>query len=121
MVIQRKACVRFVIISLALAAALFSTAAAYATPLAVGSAILSAPGAGPTGGTVLASSGALAFASGTLHGTLTSSVILNDPSNPFGAGNLTFTYLLTNTTGPDAIERMTIPGYGIPGVSTDAS
>ena len=100
---------------------LFSAAAAHASTLAVGSAILSAPGAGPTGGTVLANSGAVAFTSGTFQGTLTSTVILNDPSNPFGLGNLTFTYLLKNSTGPDSIERLTIPGYGIAGVSTDAS
>ncbi len=36
-------------------------------------------------------------------------------------GGLTFTYLLTNTTGPNSIERLTVPGYGIPGLLTDAS
>lgn len=93
---------------------------AFGTPLPVGSAILSAPGVGPVGGTILANTGPLPFASASFQGTLTSEVIANDPANPFGLGNLTFTYLLSNN-GPGSIDRITVPGYGLPGILTDAS
>jgi hypothetical protein len=93
---------------------------AHATPLAVGGAILSAPGAGPVGGTVLANSGTVPFTSATYQGTLTSEVITDDPANPFGPGNLTFTYLLSDTAG-QSLERLVIPGFGLAGIATDAS
>jgi hypothetical protein len=71
-------------------------------------------GAGPTGGAVQAGTGIpVAFLSGTFHGTLTSTVIAGDPSNPYGG--LTFTYLLVNMTAPPPpqgeIDRITINDY----------
>jgi hypothetical protein len=73
------------------------------------------------GGVVVANSGPVPFTSATFQGTLTSEVIGSDPANPFGPGNLTFTYMLTNTGGPESIDRLTVPGWGIPGLLTDAS
>ncbi|HEY2759846.1 MAG TPA: PEP-CTERM sorting domain-containing protein [Pirellulales bacterium] len=117
----RKFSIRITIASLVAIGAFVQASNVYATPLAVASAILAAPGVGPLGGTILANSGAVAFASATFTGTLTSEVIANDPANPFGAGNLTFTYLLTNIGGPNSIDRLTIGGYGFPGLATDVS
>ncbi len=74
----------------------------------------------PVGGTILANTGPLPFTAATFQGTLTSEVIANDPANPFGPGNLTFTYLLSDTNG-GSIHRLTVPGYGLPGILTDAS
>ncbi len=37
-----------------------------------------------------------------------------------GPGNLTFTYLISDTNG-GSIHRLTVPGYGLPGILTDAS
>ncbi len=109
------------VVLVAVGVALVPTAAS-ASPLADGSAILSAPGAGPAGGTILANSGPVPFSSATFTGTLTSEVVANDPANPFGPGLLTFTYLLTSgTTLTDNITRMTVPGYGVAGLTTDAS
>ena len=116
----RRLMLRVVVFAL-VASGLISTAATYATPLPVGSAILASPGAGPVGGTIVADSGPVPFVSATFTGTLHSEVIANDPANPFGPGNFTFTYLLTTTSGPDSIDRLTVPGYGIPGLLTDAS
>jgi len=97
-------------------------AVAYATPLADGVAILSSSSPGTAGGAVVANTGAVPFVSATFTGTLTSEVLLNDPANPFGPGNLTFTYLLTSgTTFNDNIGRLTVPGYGVAGLLTDAS
>lgn len=63
----------------------------------------------PVGGTVLDTTSE-AFTSATLSGTVISSVISGDSSNPYGG--LTFTYLLElNTTSPDAASRMTVGAY----------
>jgi hypothetical protein len=42
--------------------------------------------------------GTVRFNGSGISGTLTSTVWTNDPTNPFGADKLTFTYLLTNDT-----------------------
>jgi PEP-CTERM motif len=112
---------RLAVVSLVAIGAFVQASTALATPLPVASAILAAPGAGPVGGALLINSGPVAFASATFTGTLTSQVIANDPANPFGPGNLTFTYLLTNIGGPNSIDRLTVGGYGIPGLLTDAT
>ncbi len=102
---------------------LLASATANAALLSPGAAIFSTPEPDPVGGALVASLGPLPFVSATLSftGTLTSQVFLSDASNPFGPGNYTFTYLLTSTGGPDPIDRLTVPGYGIPGLLTDAS
>jgi len=97
----------------------FSNAALFATPLPIGSAILSSAGPAPSG-TILADTGVLPYTSATFTGTLRSEVI-NDPANPNG---LTFVYSLTNVgdaTHVNSIGRLTVPGYGVVGVTTDAS
>jgi hypothetical protein len=109
----------FVMLAFVAIGACVAASSAQATPLPVASAILAAGGPGPVGGTVIANTGPQPFVSATFSGTLTSEVISGDTSNPLGG--FTFTYLLTNTTGPNSIDRLTIPGYGIPGTLTNAS
>lgn len=94
------------------------TNAAQAAILSPGSTLIPAPvEAEPTAGATLASV-TLPFAGLGYTGTLTSSVISGDTSNPFGG--LTFTYLLSNNaTSFNAINRMTINGFT--GFLTDAS
>lgn len=71
----------------------------------------------PTGGSLVTST-TENFTSGTLNGSVVSSVIKNDSSNPYGG--LTFTYLLTLGTGPaDSASELTVGSYG--GFSTDVS
>ena len=56
----------------------------------------------------------------TFHGTLTSSVIIGDTTNPFGAGALTFIYQLSNDAGSmHSMERLTVNSFL--GTLTDAS
>lgn len=71
----------------------------------------------PTGGSLVISA-TETFSSSTLNGTVVSSVIKNDSSNPYGG--LTFTYLLTvSSTSPDAASELTVGSYD--GFSTDVS
>ena len=71
----------------------------------------------PVGGAVVALT-VSPFAGPKFSGTLTSTVIAGDPSNPFGG--LTFTYLLQNdVTSIDEISRMTINDFT--GFLTDVS
>jgi hypothetical protein len=74
--------------------------------------------AGPTGGVVLATS-SLPFVSPTFTGTLTTTVIRGESTNPFGANALTFTYLLTNGAGTHSINRFTVNGFD--GFTVDSS
>ena len=72
----------------------------------------------PLGGGVIQTTGPLPFVSATFSGTLTSSVIAGDATNPFGG--LTFTYLLQNNVGnPEAIGRLTVNNFA--GFLTDMS
>lgn len=79
----------------------------------------------PTGGLMQGSPLVSGFVAPTFAGTLTSTVISGDPSNPAvidGCLNcLTFTYLLTNNdiAGSHPIGRLTIDGFT--GFETDAS
>src|SRR5260221_373477 len=64
------------------------------------------------GGAFVAGGAALPFSTATFNGTLTSTVYQNDPSNPFGPGDLTFTYQLTNSvTSSDGIERLALGSF----------
>src|SRR4051794_11115908 len=81
-----------------------------AAPLAPGATIPAPSEPDPTGGVVKpGTGGAVGFAAGgaaPYSGTLTSTVIAGDPSNPLGG--LTFTYRLSNDgTSLSALERMT--------------
>jgi hypothetical protein len=91
-----------------------------AAPLAVGGTQFPAVGEpDPTGGVVVGAPLVSPFAvPGFFIGTLTSTAIAGDPSNPLGG--LTFVYDLTNAPGsPNAIARMTVEDFT--GFLTDAS
>ena len=103
--------------------AVMSTASvASATGLPSGTTLYPAPsGPGPDGGSLLLIGGApIPFATSTYSGTLTTSVLSNDASNPFGLNALTFTYLLSsNASSTNVIERLTTNGWS--GFLTDVS
>jgi hypothetical protein len=83
---------------------------AFAVSLPANSSFLSTGAGVPVGGVAVAGGAPLAFSSATFAGTLTTTVISGDTSNPYGG--LTFTYLLTNDlASTHAIERLTINGY----------
>ncbi len=64
----------------------------------------------PVGGTAIASLSA-PFSSSTLVGTITSTVIQNDASNPYGG--LTFEYqLFMDPASPQAASRFTVSSFG---------
>ena len=106
---------------LAIVSVIFCAAVAHADPLGVGQTLFPAPAQpDPVGATLVAGGVPLGFASLNFSGTLTSSVLNNDASNPFGPNALTFTFLLANDgTSTDPLERLTINGYT--GFATDAS
>jgi hypothetical protein len=108
-----------------LATLVFLSAASgvYAAPLLPNGAIVAPAEPDPTGGTVQAGTGvAVPFASapgpGQYSGTLTTTVIANDPSNTLGG--LTFAYRLTNDASSLAsLDRMTNLDFA--GFQTDVS
>src|SRR5690348_14696484 len=59
---------------------------ASAALMAPGGNLLASPEPDPTGGVVVGSTGPLPFATANYSGTLDSTVIVGDPSNPFGPG-----------------------------------
>ena len=61
----------------------------------------------------------LPFLSPTYNGTLSTTVIRGDSTNPFGANALTFTYVVTNGAGTHSINRFTVNGFD--GFTVDAS
>lgn len=116
-----RSAIRVAVSALTLVCVSLASATLFATPLAVGSAILSSTNPGTGGGVIVADTGPLPFASATFTGTLRSEVLNNDPANPNGPGFYTFIYSLTNIGGPNSIGRLTVPGYGIANLLTDAS
>lgn len=104
--------------ALLLSAGLFTPNGATASvyTLLPGATIAASPSTFPVGGTVL-STFTGSFSSSTIDGTVTSTVIRGDSSNPYGG--LTFEYLLTMTGGSDNISEMTSGGYA--GYQTDVS
>ncbi|MGB7158281.1 MAG: PEP-CTERM sorting domain-containing protein [Tepidisphaeraceae bacterium] len=103
-------------VNAALAAGLLSIAAATANAAVVnpGLEVGASAEVGPTGGTVVATS-SQPVAALTFTGTLTSSVISGDTSNPFnGSGGLTFVYQFTNTdtdATPTSVTRLTVSEF----------
>ena len=60
----------------------------------------------------LTASGPIQFAGAGFSGTLTSSVLRNDATNPFGIDKLTFTYLLRNDlASTNALHRLTLSSF----------
>jgi MYXO-CTERM domain-containing protein len=103
------------------AAGLVAVPAVEAAPLAPGGVFPPAPEAGPVGVTI-ANTGPAVFAAAdnSFTGTLVSTVVQNDVTNPLGG--LTFTYRLSNTDAdgtPTSLERLTVPGFA--GFLTDVS
>ena len=85
--------------------ALGAAPAAHATPLAPGDTILAVGEPDPTGGAVVDFVSVI-FSTPTFSGTLTSTVLSGDSSNPDG---LTFTYLLENDpTSQNSLGRLTV-------------
>lgn len=97
---------------------LASQAPAHAAGINLLQTLMPAPGEpDPTGGTVLASS-TVPVVAASFTGTLTSTVIANDTSNPLNG--LTFTYVVSNAQSSiHPIGRFTVNGYE--GFQTDAS
>lgn len=111
--------IQIVQFAMAAGALFFFLAPANATPIAAGQAITAVGENQPVGGTLVGGTGSpIAFSTGSYSGTLTSSVITGDTSNPYGG--LTFTYLLSNDAiSPDAMERITVNSFA--GFQTDVS
>jgi hypothetical protein len=117
--IMRRIRTRTTAAILGAAAALVLGTSADAALLNSGSTLFPAPGeVNPVGGTVLANQTIPFLIPGFFDGTLTSTVIQGDTSNPFGG--LTFTYRLNNaTTSPNAMARFTVGDFT--GFQVDAS
>lgn len=97
-------------LALAAAAATLLAAPSLAAPLPSGSALVPVPSAAePVSGTVLDTLASPFAVPGSFAGTLTTTVIQGDTSNPFGG--LTFVYEFNNTSGPNSIGRLSIDRY----------
>jgi hypothetical protein len=114
----RKYCV---ILAVAIAAAgLVSQTASASTLLPGDEDVLAAGEPDPTGGVVIAGGVPVPFIAKTFSGTLTSTVIEGDPSNPYGG--LTFTYQFTNDAkSPNSINRLTVQDFELALFDTDVS
>jgi hypothetical protein len=115
---------RFVTASLIVAAVALIVAPASAALLPPGGVVVPNATGSPTGATLAATTGNVAFASlvdpSAYSGTLNTSVYRNDPNNSFGANALTFVYQLTNNaTSRDAIERFVANNFA--GFQVDAA
>lgn len=103
------------LVALATLAAVFSSAAAFAGNVIPGETVFSVGSASPTGGVVIASltedfTGGNIVSGPYFTGTLTSSVISGDPSNPYGG--LTFTYLMeSKVTSKNNLNRLSVNDY----------
>jgi hypothetical protein len=104
--------------ALSLALVVISASRASASFMAPGASLSASPEPDPIGGIVVGTTGPVPFATASYSGTLDSSVISGDASNPFGG--LTFTYLLTNSAvSTGEIDRLSINDYA--GFLVDAS
>jgi len=97
-----------------LVALFFSLPTSYAAPLIYGGTLTPVPvGTGPAvGASLLFSTGPQAFTAPDYSGNLFSSVYVNDTSNPYGLGDLTFTYLIQMGAGTtDPLESFSISSF----------
>jgi hypothetical protein len=110
---QHRVCRCVLFLLLAATVVLMSTATSLAVPLPPGTTLFPAPAGPLPGGVVVAGGVPVPFATATFVGTLTSTVLAGDPTNPFvGGGGLTYTYLLANVPGsPGAIDRLTVADF----------
>jgi hypothetical protein len=103
---------RFGSIIIAGCGVLLSAASLQAALIAPGTLLFPAPAVPLPGGNIIGGGVPQLFNSATFSGTLTSTVLANDPTNPFGLNGLTFTYLLQNVPGsPGEIDRLTIASF----------
>ncbi len=70
------------------------------------------------GATILANTGAVAFSFGGDTGTV-QEVVVNNSSNPFGAGDIAFWYQIHVTAGN--IVNLTTESFAIPGIMLDVA
>jgi hypothetical protein len=104
--------------ALSLALVVISASSASASFMAPGASLLASPEPDPVGGIVVGTTGPVPFATASYSGTLDSTVISGDVTNPFGG--LTFTYLLTNSAvSSGEIDRLSVNDYA--GFLVDAS
>lgn len=89
------------------------TARVSAIPLAPGGTVPAAAGGGGVGGSFVTST-TDPFSSSSFSGTVTSTVMRNDPANPFGpsSGFLTFTYSIMLSGGPQDLSAFSVGSYG---------
>lgn len=115
---HRQAAVSFALCAIVLALQI-STAAAAPLPANTTAFAVAEPDAGISVGTVIAGGVPVPFVAATFTGTLTTSVISGDTSNPYGG--LTFVYQVSSVIGPPSgeIDRVTVNGYA--GFLVDAS
>jgi hypothetical protein len=105
-------CFRFGSMIIAGCGLLFTAATLSAAPIGPGGLLFPAPASPLPGGNVVAGGVPQLFNTPTFSGSLTSTVLANDPTNPFGLNDLTFTYLLQNIAGsPGEIDRLTIASF----------
>lgn len=101
--------------SLAIVGFFAAASSAWAATLAPGNTLYPAPaGPDPAGVDLLVVGGGVpvAFATATYSGTLNTSVLSGDSTNPFGPNALTFTFLLSSDAGSvNVIERLTSNGW----------
>ena len=107
---------------LLIASGMLLVSTANATPILPGGTVFPAPGQLNPGlvlANQVADTGPVPFTAATFTGTLRT-FVYTDPTNPFGAGLLTFAYLLTNDpTSGSGIERLSVNGFA--GFNTDVS
>jgi hypothetical protein len=103
---------RFASIIIAGCGVVLSAASLQAAPIAPGGLLFPAPPVLLPGGNIVGGGVPQLFNSATFSGSLTSTVLANDPTNPFGLNGLTFTYQLQNVPGsPGEIDRLTIASF----------
>jgi hypothetical protein len=97
-------------VAVAAGVVLASAAWSIGAPLPPGTTLYPAPSGSLPGGTALAGGAPVPFASSTFTGSLTSTVLQNDPTNPLGG--LTFTYVLQDLpASPGAIEGLFVDSF----------
>lgn len=87
--------------------------------LAPGGSIAASAEAFPAAGSKLLATTSVGFSSASLSGTLISSVYDNDAGNEYGLADMTFTYEILLTGGPDAASAISIGSFA--GFLTDVS
>ena len=113
----RRAIERGLLLIVATSAALMPALFAIGAPLPPGSTLSPVPSGPAPGGSAIAGGVPVSFVAPSFTGTLTSTVLAGDPTNPF-PGGLTFTYQLSDAAGSSGeIERFAVDTFA--GVMAD--